>query len=146
LHQAGTGDEYPGLYRDVKDFRRPSSETLARIPDRLPESTPIPPLVDAMLAMDALLDGLKARDARGWPQNPESGEATLLLEQYREISRLMISADRSPKFRKDLAMAREHAIGAAAILDTPASDSAKKHDQVQRLAADCAACHRAHRN
>jgi protein tyrosine phosphatase (PTP) superfamily phosphohydrolase (DUF442 family) len=66
LKQAGTSDDYAGLYRDIHAFQKPDAETLAKIPSQLPEVAPTPSLVDAMVAMDEHFD-------RGKAPGPSSG-------------------------------------------------------------------------
>ena len=142
LRQAGTGEEYPGLYRAVRDFRAAPHQGEQRAID-LPEVAEPTPLVAAMVAIDAHFDVLKVAQKSGW-KNPPQSEVTLLGEHFRELSRQEITAARPARYREILATAER----AAEELRTSlrASDPAAADVAFTRLAEDCAACHRTFRN
>ncbi|MFO1501732.1 MAG: sulfur transferase domain-containing protein, partial [Verrucomicrobiota bacterium] len=59
LHQAGTSQEYPGLFRAASEFRKPTDAELAAVKS-LPETAASTSLVDAMVAVDEHFSWLKA--------------------------------------------------------------------------------------
>ena len=150
LEQAGTGKEYAGLYRDVQGFKMPDAEARSRVPANLPEITAPPAIVDRMVEIDDLFDGLKAADARKWmvlksEKNP-AATATLLREQFREAARLPVSAARGNDYVQLLEAAAENVRKLEEVLGKPDAAIADKHTAMAEIAKDCANCHRSHRN
>ena len=152
LRQAGTGGDYPGLYRAVRDFVMPAAGQIAAI-GPLPETAKTPALVDAMVAMDGALDGLKEQLRRDWnaedtpASRPSAHAALALTEQIHELARTGEMASRPEEFRRLLA---ETENSAAALLrlaggDGPSTAEAV-HSGLKRLMQSCAACHKAYRN
>ncbi|MFM7100730.1 MAG: hypothetical protein ACKO3N_06135, partial [Verrucomicrobiota bacterium] len=71
LRQAGTAPEYAGLYRAVREF---SPGTLGPPADvDLPEHTPPPPVVEAMVEIDRWFESLKKLGGAGWVSPPAGG-------------------------------------------------------------------------
>lgn len=151
LKQAGTAADYAGLFRDVRDFRPPTADELARLPAKFPEVAETPDVVDAMVAIDEHFDALKAAQKAGWrdvPGHPDltpAQAATLLWEQFREMARTSDTAQRNDDYRKQLTESEQAAAALRKFLGesktTPERDAA-----FQRVTKNCAACHKAHRN
>jgi protein tyrosine phosphatase (PTP) superfamily phosphohydrolase (DUF442 family) len=150
LREAGTADDYPGLYRAAREFCRPEPEALKAVGE-LPEVAQASSLVEAMVAIDAHLEHLKLAQKAGWKTPPGHAdispphEATLLWEQYREIARLADTAARPADYRQKLAEAEQlsdtlrqelKAGAASGILDAT----------FKRVSQNCVACHKQHRN
>jgi protein tyrosine phosphatase (PTP) superfamily phosphohydrolase (DUF442 family) len=150
LREAGTADDYPGLYRAAQEFCPPEPAALKAVGE-LPEVAQPSSLVEAMVAIDAHLEHLKLAQKAGWKTPPGHAdispphEATLLWEQYREIARLADTAARPADYRQKLAEAeqltdtlrQELKAGAAnGILDAT----------FKRVSQNCVACHKQHRN
>jgi protein tyrosine phosphatase (PTP) superfamily phosphohydrolase (DUF442 family) len=150
LREAGTADDYPGLYRAAREFCPPEPAALKAVGE-LPEVAQPSSLVEAMVAIDAHLEHLKLVQKAGWKTPPGHAdispphEATLLWEQYREIARLADTAQRPADYRQKLAEAeqltdtlrQELKSGAASgILDAT----------FKRVSQNCVACHKQHRN
>ena len=150
LKQAGTGEEYSGLYRDTQNFKSPDAATRARVPANLPEVAATTPIVDCMVAIDDLFALLKKADARDWatpkPEKDPASHATLLLEQFREAARLPVSAARGADYMKLLDQAADSAARLQQLCLKAGSSSADKHAEFLRVSESCATCHRSHRN
>jgi protein tyrosine phosphatase (PTP) superfamily phosphohydrolase (DUF442 family) len=150
LHEAGTGADYPGLYRSARDFQKPTSAQLAAVKE-FPEVAKTSSLVETMVAMDAHFSLLKQAQKAGWESPPghadisPAHEATMLWEQLRELARTEAIAKKLADFRTKLAEAERHADALRQMLREPAVSPAtdvafKQEGQV------CAACHRQYRN
>jgi protein tyrosine phosphatase (PTP) superfamily phosphohydrolase (DUF442 family) len=150
LRQAGTADDYQGLYRAAREFKAPTAVQLAAV-GSLPEVAPTPSLVDAMVAMDEHFDWLKKSQKAGWktPRGQAdiapAHEATMLWEQLREMARTPDTAKRPDDYRQKLAAAESVAADFRTRLakpaDAPALDAAFK-----QFTQTCAACHKKYRN
>ena len=83
LHEVGTSDDYPGLYRSAREFKPPTPEQWAAATD-FPEVAHVSSLVDAMVAIDEHVGWLKQSQKAGWktpPAHPDispAHEATML--------------------------------------------------------------------
>ena len=142
LRQAGTADDYPGLYRAAREFQPVSAEALARVGE-LPEVAKTPEVVDVMVSMDEHFDLLKAAQKSGWKEPPLDA-ATLLWEQLRELARADDTAQRPEDYRQKLNEAEQAADTLRASLRAP--DPIALDAAFQRTAQTCATCHKAHRN
>jgi protein tyrosine phosphatase (PTP) superfamily phosphohydrolase (DUF442 family) len=131
LEQAGTSPEYPGLFASVATFQAPGADELAAVtPDDLPERADVPDLVEAMAAIDARFDRIKA--ARTGSDADLRPLARLLAEQLREAGRLDDARRRGPEFLGAL-RASEAIAAALEVAPTPAA--------IERVARSCTACH-----
>jgi protein tyrosine phosphatase (PTP) superfamily phosphohydrolase (DUF442 family) len=157
LRQAGTSDDYEGLFEAARTFEPPTAEELAAVGDDLPERSAVPALVDLMVKIDAGWDRLKALRAAGFrppaeqPDLDPPHEALLLAEQYREALRLAESGERGPGFVAELQEAERGAtelerslrtLGASPTLE--AREAAE--GAFQAAGKSCADCHARHRN
>jgi hypothetical protein len=151
LKQAGTAAEYAGLFRDVREFRPPTTEELARLPAKFPEVAETPDLVDAMVTIDEHFDTLKAAQKAGWrevadhPDLTPAQAATLLWEQFREMARTSDTAQRNDDYRKQLAESEQAADALRKSLGESKTVS-ERNAAFQRVTKNCTACHKAHRN
>ena len=151
LRQAGTADDYPGLYRAVRDFQPVTKEQLAHVGE-LPETAKTPALVETMVAIDERFDALKAVQNTGWktpPDQPDlapAHEATILWEHLRELTRTDDTARRPDDYRAKLADAEKAADTLRTLLGSPAPDRTALDAAFKRTAQDCAACHKTFRN
>jgi protein tyrosine phosphatase (PTP) superfamily phosphohydrolase (DUF442 family) len=156
LQQAGTSPEYPGLYRSVREFRATHAATLAGLTNSFPEVAPTAGLVQAMVAVDAQMERLRACQKAGWrtpPEHPDvspAHEAAQLWEQLRELGRTKEVQSTPPSFL-ELLRATENAAGELRQhLREAASGqgikSASADAAYRRLTDNCAACHKKHRN
>lgn len=144
LRQAGTADEYAGLYRSVREFQPPSAAALARVGE-LPEVAKTPALVDAMVALDDHFDLLQAAQKAGWKTAPADA-ATLLWEQLRELARTDDTARRPADYRTHLADSERAAETLRRHLRATPPDPAALDAAFKTASQSCAACHKAFRN
>ncbi|MCL4788423.1 MAG: cytochrome c [Verrucomicrobia bacterium] len=156
IKQAGTSLDYAGLYRSVREFRAPEAETLAGLTNSLPEVAPAPGLVQAMVAVDAQVERLRACQKVGWrtpPEHPDvspAHEAVQLWEQFRELGRTKEMKDKPASFNEILRATenaadqlRQHLHDASS---GPGPESASADAAFRRITDNCAACHKKYRN
>lgn len=149
LTQAGTGSEYAGLHRDVRNFQKPAAERLAAVPDHLPEIAETPAAVDRMVALDDYLDALKSAQQAGWHPangNPSPHEtATLLWEELRELGREPDTEKRGPEHRQLLNESMAAADRLRGHLIAGKTDALAAEKALKALSASCIDCHKEHR-
>ncbi len=147
MERAGTGKNYIGLYADVRAYRPPAPEALDRVPALFPETAPTPPLVEAMVQMEARFDrlaALRGDDWRAGAGGDPAHEALQLRELYTELNRTE-EVRRSPRdfrrwMREGERAGRE--LEAALRRGRRADASAA----LARVASGCGACHARYRN
>ncbi len=150
LREAGTSDDYPGLYRSAREFKAPTAVQVASATN-FPEVARTSSLVDTMVTIDDHFSWLKQSQAVGWktpPGHPDVSpkhEATILWELVREIPRVSDLTSRPEDFQQKLAATERAAGSLRALLGTPADHSALDTAFVH-CAQSCAACHRTYRN
>ncbi|MBL9136117.1 MAG: cytochrome c [Verrucomicrobiales bacterium] len=157
LKAAGTATNYSGLYAVVRDYHRPSLETLRQVPANFPESSNVPGLVEAMVAIDQHWEHLRAIQRAGYaaPEtNPDlqpAQEALMLWEHYRESQRLPEAASLGADFKKRLEAAEAQGKALEDRLRSWASMSSPDlRSQLDALMAQvgkaCSECHRQFRD
>lgn len=150
LREAGTSDDYPGLYRSAREFRPPTKAEL-NAATNFPELAQSSSLVDTMVAIDEHFSWLKQSKKAGWktpPKHPDISpdhEATMLWELLREVPRATDLAGRPEDFRKKLAGAEDAANNLRTLLKKPA-DAAAINAGFTHLDDACFNCHRSYRN
>lgn len=151
LKQAGTSTDYTGLYRSVMEFRAPARDTIAGIIE-LPEITRTPSLVEAMVAIDADYESLKAAQRTGWraiPSQPNivpAQAATVLWEHFKELARLEDTAHRPDDYRAKLAASEKASGQVRTLLHDPAAATGARDSAFKALGQTCSACHKTFRN
>jgi protein tyrosine phosphatase (PTP) superfamily phosphohydrolase (DUF442 family) len=152
LHQAGTAQDYAGLYRDVRAFRPPPADELARISADFPEVAKTPPMVDTMVAIDQHCEALKAAQKTGWHEVPgHAGEApaqtaVLVWELFRELARDPETPKRGEDYTAKLAEGEKAADTLRAVLGDGAQAGTARDAAFQKMTETCTVCHKAHRN
>jgi hypothetical protein len=147
LETAGTGKEYPGLWRDVRNYASPSAET--ELPELL-ETAPVESLAAGMANIDRHWDDLKrCRDAQ-WqapkehPDLSPAQESLQLREAFYEAGRVL-PADRFDKaFRARLQEAESFAAEIETALQQSHHEAARR--ALSNLERCCKQCHEAYRN
>jgi cytochrome c556 len=151
LKEAGTADEYAGLYRSVMEFRAPETAALSGIIE-LPEVARISSLVEAMVAIDAEFDRLKSAQKAGWAKIPNEPDltpahtATILWEHLREIARTDDTVKRPEDYRTKLAASEKATDHLRALLRDGKADAAARDAAFKALGQSCGACHKLYRN
>lgn len=152
LKQAGTSPDYAGLFRDVRGFKQPTAEALARIPSTFAESVKTDDLVDAMVSIDENFDWLKAAQKVAWKEIPKhpaltpAQASTLVWEQMREQLRSPETRKRGDDYEKQLIEAEKTMDALRQLLGNPAGDAAARDAAFQAASKSCTTCHKAHRN
>jgi protein tyrosine phosphatase (PTP) superfamily phosphohydrolase (DUF442 family) len=146
LTKAGTGKEYPGLWRDVAAYKAPAAD--AKLPE-LHEVAQVGSLAAAMAKIDRTFDDLKLCQTAGWkapaehPDLAPKAEAALVRERFRESARLL-TEDHDARFETWLAEAEATARGVESALERDELDKATS--SLQQLETSCKRCHAAYRN
>ena len=152
LRQAGTADDYPGLYRAVREFAMPTAAQLAAT-GPLPEIAKTPPLVDTMVALDAWLDTMKDElrgdwNAKNMTARRMAGNSVVALAQLlHELARTGDMASRPEDFRRLLADTEKSANAILGLMEKDGpTTTASLHAELKRLTQSCATCHKMYRN
>lgn len=150
LREAGTAADYSGLYRTVREFKMPTSGELNLVKE-LPEIAGSTSLVDTMVAIDGHCDQLKLSQTAGWtspashPDISPAQEATLLWEQFREMSRLSKAHEHPTDYLARIKSAERLANTLQAQLHKQANP-AQLNEGFKNLNQACADCHKRYRN
>ncbi|MCK6499912.1 MAG: hypothetical protein L6Q38_10585, partial [Nitrospira sp.] len=132
-------------------------DRLSRVPADFPETSKVPGLVEAMVAIDLRWEHLKAIQKAGYsapdthPDLHPAQEAVLLWEQYRESRRLPDADALGTEFKQHLEAAEaqgkalEVQLRAWASTPSPAIRS-QLDDLMRRIGASCSDCHRRFRD
>lgn len=142
LEKAGTGREYPGLWRDVEQYVKPTGELPA-----LTERAEVESLASAMARIDRTFDRLKLLSQAKWqqplPEHPDvvaDSEALQLQEFFTEAARVAKPADLKQGLQRATALAEQ--------LKTAVSggDAAKSDKLLIDFSSGCTGCHKQFRN
>jgi protein tyrosine phosphatase (PTP) superfamily phosphohydrolase (DUF442 family) len=146
LELAGTGKQYPGLWRDVEGYAPPAAG------DKLPELSELAEVESfaaAMAKLDRNYDNLKlCRDA-GWtvpPYHPDivpAQEALILRETLHESNRNLV-ADRPAEFKAWLA--ESEMLAQELEQAVKARDPQHASQILEQLDRSCKQCHGKYRN
>lgn len=108
LELAGTNPSYKGLFQSVIQAKPIDPAVLDKLQFEFPSQCDVPPLVDAMVALDATVAKLSKVAAGRWKVDAQSSqvdaahEAVLLREHFEEMQRLDDVSMYPPTFRKML--------------------------------------------
>jgi hypothetical protein len=158
LVAAGTSDAYRGLYQSAREVRQFESKLLDELKAEFPETAELPPLAEAMVALEHTHDHLKQVAAAGWkspPDHPDidpAHESLLLREHFSEMLRTD-AVKQEPETFQELLRASETAAQeletvlrvrkAAGMPDEALSAATKAFDLVT---ANCKSCHTTYRD
>jgi hypothetical protein len=158
---AGTSTNYRGLYQSAEQARPFDAALLDALEVEFRESVEVPPMADAMVALERTHDHVKKMAAAGWRAVPESPdldpahEALLLREHYTELLRTDDVQRHSPEFQEQMrkgeesAKALENLLGQIKQQRYPAEKSDLHKSADAHLAAinqNCAVCHQKYRD
>jgi hypothetical protein len=156
LRVAGTSTNYPGLYRTVREFSRPTVTELATVSAKFNSRAKTPDLVQTMVVVDEHFDRLKALQKTGFkvsPNHPDvsaANESLMLWELFREAHRTKQGAQRGEAFMTEMLKGAENAAVLHATLKqfdaNPGTDISPAETAFQNMAKTCAACHQSYRN
>lgn len=145
LKGVGTGAEFAGLWRDVREFKPLPAD--AKLPE-LVEAAKVEPYTLAMSTVDRAWDGVKACQAAGWKAPPghadmsPAQQSVLVWEGLREARRALDGTDETMQKWMDEAIEHAAAMRQAAEGNRPEEATAA----FKRLDATCTKCHVEYRN
>ncbi|MDA0658995.1 MAG: hypothetical protein O2931_00545 [Planctomycetota bacterium] len=154
LEIAGTNRGYRGLYQSVKDATPVDGSDLDRLVVDFRSQVDVPPIADAMVALERILDHLNAFAAAGWQASHDqrglepSHEALLLREQFTELLRIenvQKQPDEFGKLIRDSELAAEEMEQVLRDFGQEVSRKDRGTEQlgslIQRITKNCNACH-----
>ena len=159
LKTAGTSESYQGLYRAAAAARRLDDKLLDELAVEFRETVELPPLAEAMVAIEHTHDHLKSMAQADWrplrehPDLDAAHEALLLEEHFSELSRTPDAQAKPPRFSELLQGSQTAASELEAALRLPSDSAASRTlrsahacEAFDRVTRDCTACHRAFRD
>jgi hypothetical protein len=158
LHVAGTSENYRGLYQSVESAPRFDDALLDALDVEFPEVVNVPPIADAMIAMEQTYDHLKALAGNRWrrldkqPDLDAAHEALLLREHYAELLRTAEVIDHLAGFRRLMSEGEASARQLETLLaewtkaGSPSPPPAAVGGAFAAVTQSCAACHKAYRD
>jgi protein tyrosine phosphatase (PTP) superfamily phosphohydrolase (DUF442 family) len=150
LNEAGTSKDYPGLYRAVGGYQKPTAAELAAVKN-FPEVMQPSTLVDAMVKIDEHFSNLKLAQKAAWKTPPGHAdispghEAAMLWEQFKEIARTADTPKRPEDYRAML-YDSEQAADALRQLFKESANFTTLEIAFKKVSATCATCHKEYRN
>ncbi|HUE75026.1 MAG TPA: hypothetical protein VMP01_29430 [Pirellulaceae bacterium] len=156
LRAAGTSENYRGLYKSAESARKLDDALLDALQAEFPETARLPPLAEAMVALEHTHDHLKLIAANEWkrpashPDLDPPHEALLLREHFTEMLRTD-AVQREPEEFRDLlrdseaaAQELEMAIGKWQQFAPPVPEAIPA--SFARMTNNCTTCHRKFRD
>ena len=150
MKQAGTGNQYTGLWAAVREWKIPTSEELNEADHSFPSAAKLPKLAATMVTIDERWDGLGAAQKAGWkapdehPDLDAPHEALLLSEAFRELLRTPEVQKKSADFQEKMSKAESAATALEAALRN--SDAEKTQVAFKEVGQSCQNCHAIYRN
>ncbi|MBX7166184.1 MAG: hypothetical protein K1X74_07530 [Pirellulales bacterium] len=151
LSLAGTSPNYRGLYRAAESAQRIDPAELDALLVEFHSIVELPPMADAMVAIDQTTERLKQIAAAGWkppaahPDLDPAHEALLLREHFTELARQPDCQARSEAFRAGVA-ANETAAGKLETALREGQSPAVYDEAFQQTQRVCVDCHRKFRD
>jgi protein tyrosine phosphatase (PTP) superfamily phosphohydrolase (DUF442 family) len=152
LKTAGTSPNYRGLFASVQAARPIAADELDNLNVKFHETEKLPPLADAMIAVEHHHDHLKAIAAADWktpPDHPDLDpphEALLLAEQFSELLRTDAVQGHPAEFAKLLRDGEQAAYELELSLRTDPRDAERNNGAFATISANCQACHQQFRD
>ena len=156
LVAAGTSEGYKGLYQSAREAKRFEGNLLDELKAEFPETAELPPLAEAMVALEHTHDHLKQVAAAGWkspPDHPDidpAHESLLLREHFTEMLRTDAVQKEPEAFQALLRTSEAAALELEAALRAwkaaGMSDPAPAAAAFDRVSANCKSCHTAYRD
>lgn len=153
----GTGENYTGLWADVRKAKTATAEELAAFKVEYREVAPVPAMAEAMVHVDMAFEHLTDCKAAGWKQpkdHPDLDpphEALKLRELYTEIMRTDDFKGRPEDFK--MLMVEGQKLAQALEDELSARKKEKFEGPIEKLNAgykalkdNCSACHKPYRN
>ncbi|PAY15943.1 hypothetical protein CKO51_29305 [Rhodopirellula sp. SM50] len=160
LQLAGTSHHYRGLYESARVVTPLETASLDEWKMEFPESVDLPPMAEAMVAMEHTHEQLKQIAEAGWrspadhPDLSPAHQVLLMREHFTELLRNDDVLKESDLFRQSLRDSEQAAEGLELALrawvatspaaDAPPPESVRRH--AAAISANCKACHRQFRD
>lgn len=154
MKQAGTGEQYTGLWAGVREWKMPTQVELDKADNSFPSAAKLPKLAAAMVTIDERWDALGAARKAGWkagwkaPENhPDFDaphEALLLGEAFRELLRTDEVAKMPADFRQ--MMSEAETASAALQVALKVGNNDKAEEAFKNVGQTCENCHALYRN
>jgi protein tyrosine phosphatase (PTP) superfamily phosphohydrolase (DUF442 family) len=155
LKTAGTSEGYRGLYASARNARRIDAKSLDELRAEFPETAKLPPLAEAMVALEHTHDHLKSIAAAGWksptnhPDLAPDHEALLLRQHFTEMLRLE-SVAREPAAYREMLQKSETAARSLEDALKEGVSSGRSLDKAKAALVEinrhCTACHKQYRD
>jgi protein tyrosine phosphatase (PTP) superfamily phosphohydrolase (DUF442 family) len=154
----GTGGNYKGLWASARAARPLDRQVLRDVKVDYRETAPIPPMAEAMVAVDQTWERLRLAEKAGWrspavhPDIDPPHEALQLMEKLRELGRADETKAHPHDFRKILTASEAAAETLHESLATWSRAGRRGAPPVEATAAmkslgtSCTACHKAFRD
>lgn len=158
LNLAGTSPNYRGLYQSVANVQPLDKALLDELDVEFRETIEVPPLAQAMVAMEHTHDHLKKIAEAGWcaptdhPDLEPAHEALLLQEHFSELLRTSEVQQQADGFRRYLrdSEAAAHELESQLRVWHPAESKSNPPEILGRLAdrisTNCKGCHQRYRD
>ena len=159
LELAGTSPSYKGLFRAVAQAKPLGQALLEKLQFEFPSQSDVPPLVDAMVALDQTMNRLEQVAKARWKLKDQDNqvdiahESVLLREHFEEMQRLDDLSNYSAAFRQMLKESERSAWFIESMLHSISKPSELKPIQRKALEinwnsirANCTACHKQFRD
>lgn len=158
LEIAGTSPNYRGLYRSAEQARALEAQLLDELQVEFRATVEVPPMAEAMVALEHTHDHLKAIQAAGWktpakhPDLDPAHEALLLQEHFTELLRTEAVQRRPGPFRtwleesEQAARQLEQELNTAPQNPLPAKARQRLDQFAARITANCKQCHTTYRD
>lgn len=148
---AGTAPSYRGLYQSARDAKQLTNAELNNAASDFPETAAIPPLAEAMVAIEHKHDTLKQIAAANWkspPDHPDldpAHEALLLREEFEELLRTPEVKSHAPAFQELLREGHSATLKLEQAL-TAQSPTEQLTALLGRITSNCTSCHQKFRD
>lgn len=158
LEIAGTSPSYRGLFASAREATPLEDALLDELDIEFPETVDVPPMAEAMVAMEHTHDHLKAIAAAGWrtpPDHPDldaTHEALLLREHFAELLRTDYVQQEPEAFQQLLRASEEAAQTLEDTLRqwqptaTQPTPPASLEQLLSSISASCKSCHQKFRD
>jgi protein tyrosine phosphatase (PTP) superfamily phosphohydrolase (DUF442 family) len=144
----GTGPQYVGLWESARKAQKADAADLHRLSVDFRETSPLPPLAEAMVSLDGVLERLQLCAKSGWrkpeghPDLDPPHEALRIRELLTELLRTEAVRSRPAEFRVLL----EASQAASERLEMALRAAEPAERVFAALKESCADCHRPYRN
>jgi protein tyrosine phosphatase (PTP) superfamily phosphohydrolase (DUF442 family) len=152
LKAAGTSKNYRGLYQSAESARRIDEAKLSALKADFPETAHLPPMAEAMVAIEHTHDHLKSIAAANWkspPSHPDldpAHEALLLREHFTELLRTDSTKREPPQFAELAKQGESAATELEALLRQPVASPKEATKALEKVTQNCTTCHQAFRD